>query len=53
MRQRVIKYNDHYPLGTLWVDSAVFIMAGKIIEREKYGGIIENPPIYPGHDIPE
>ena len=45
--------NDHYPLVTPQVDSAVFIMAGKIIDREKYGAISENPPIYPGHNIPE
>ena len=52
MRQRV-KYNDYYPLGTPWVDSVVFIMAGKIIDREKYGGIYEHPPIYCGHNIPD
>ena len=28
-------------------------MTGKIIDREKYGGISEKPPIYPGHNIPE
>ncbi len=28
-------------------------MAGKIIDREKYSGISENSPIYPGHNIPE
>ena len=52
MRQRV-KYNVHNPLGTPQVDSAVFNMAGKIIDLEKYGGISENPPIYHGHNIPE
>ena len=42
MGQRV-KYDDHYPdpLGIPKVDSAVFIMTGKIIDREKYGGICE------------
>ena len=28
-------------------------MAGKSIDREKYSGISENSPIYPGHNIPE
>ena len=28
-------------------------MAVKIIDREKYGDICENLPIYPGHNIPE
>ena len=26
-------------------------MAGKINDREKYGGIFENPPHYPGHEF--
>ncbi len=28
-------------------------MAGKIIDREKYVGISENPPIHSGHNIPD
>ena len=42
-----------YPLGTSKADSAVYIMAGKKWLREKYGGIVENPPIYPGRNNPE
>jgi hypothetical protein len=32
---------------------AVFIMDGKNKNREKYGGISQNPPLYPGHNNPE
>jgi len=28
-------------------------MTGKIFDREKYGGIFQNPPLYPGYNIPE
>ena len=52
MRQR-LRYEDSYPLGTPKAEWAVFIMAGKNNDREKYGGIVENPPIYPGRNNPE
>ena len=32
---------------------AGFFMTGKIFDREKYGGIFQNPPLYPGYNIPE
>ena len=35
------------------VDMVVFIIACRIIDREKYGGISEKPPNHRGHDIPE
>jgi hypothetical protein len=38
MRHRV-RYADPYPLKTLKAEWAVFIMAGKNKNREKYGGI--------------
>ena len=31
----------------------LFIMACKKFDREKYDGIVENPPIYPGRNNPE
>ena len=31
----------------------VFIMAGKNIDREKYGGIRPKPPLFPCHNNPE
>ena len=52
MRQR-LRYEDPYPLGTQKAEWAVFIMAGKNKNREKYGGISQNPPLYPGHNNPE
>ena len=48
-----LRYEDPYLLGSPKAESAVFIMAGKKFEREIYGGIVENPPIYPGHNYPE
>jgi hypothetical protein len=43
-------------LGTQKAEWAVFIMAGKNKNREKYGGISKKPAIlalYPGHNNPE
>jgi hypothetical protein len=37
-------------LGTIKAEWAVFIMAGKNKNWEKYGGISQNPPFYPGHN---
>ena len=37
-------------LGKIMVS---FIMTGKIINREKYGGIRPKPPLFPGHNNPE
>jgi hypothetical protein len=38
MRQR-LRYEVPYPLGTPKAEWAVFIMAGKNKNQEKYGGI--------------
>ena len=46
--RQILRHEVPYPLA-VW---AVFIMAGQISDREKYGGIFENPPIYPGHNNP-
>ena len=51
--RQILRYVVPYPLGTPKAEWAVFIMAGQISEREKYGGNFENPPIYPGHNNPE
>ena len=48
-----VKYDDHHPLGTPYSESAGFFMTGKIFDREKYDGIFQNPPLYPGYNIPE
>ena len=34
-------------------ESAGFIMAGEIIDREKYGGLRPKPPLFPCHNHPE
>jgi len=47
--KKILRHEVPYPLAE-W---AVFIMAGQIFDREKYGGIFENPPIYPSHNNPE
>jgi hypothetical protein len=53
MRQR-LRYEVQYPLGTPKAHEwAVFIMAGKNKNREKYGGISQNPPLNPGHNNPK
>ena len=51
--RQILRYEVPYPLGTPKAEWAVFIMAGKISDREKYGGIFENQPIYPGQNNPE
>ncbi len=46
--RQILRYEVPYLSGTPKAEWAVFIMAGQISDREKYGGILQNPPHYPG-----
>jgi hypothetical protein len=48
-----LRCEDPYPLGTPKAEWGVIIKAGENKNREKYGGIYQNPPLYPGHNNPE
>ena len=47
------KCHDPYPPETQKTESAGFIMAGKIIAREKYGGLRPKSPLFPRHNNPQ
>ena len=48
-----VKVSWPIPPETQKAESAGFIMAGKIIDREKYGGLRPKPPLFPRHNNPE